>query len=149
LRKQAAEAVTAATVAERAAQDAKNPPEATAAPSTGVEALPEPFSAADRLAEGPVIRPVDEAVARTEEGSNEIGIKEVRSNEVGNNEEAKSEEAGSKEAGSKEAGSKEAGSTEQAANKSAASDDAIGNSATGESVAATESTPSHDQQQPA
>jgi len=136
LRKQAAEAVTAATIAETTAQNAqnaKNLPDAIAAPTTGVEALPEPFSAERAFTDGPVIAPVAEAVARTEEGSNEVG---------------------SNEAGSNEVGSKETGSNEDANSKSAASDGANGESSNGESVtkdsvAATESTPSHDQQQPA
>ncbi len=136
LRKQAAEAVTAATIAETTAQNAqnaKNLPNAIEAPKSGIEGLPEPFSAEKALTEGPVITPVAEAVARTEEGSNE-----ARSNE----------------AGSKEVGSKETGSNEDASSKSAASDGANGestneDSASKESVAATESTPSHDQQQPA
>jgi TatA/E family protein of Tat protein translocase len=126
LRKQAAEAVTAATIAETTAQNAqnaKNPPNALAAPTTGVEALPAPFSAERAMTEGPVITPVAEAVPRTD-----IGV---------------SERAAS------EAGSKEAGSSEQVTSKNAASDGANGESATDESVAATESTPSHDQQQPA
>ena len=125
LRKQAAEAVTAATIAETTAQNAqnaKNVPSAIAAPTTGVEALPEPFSAEKALTEGPVITPVAEAVARTEEGS------EARSNEARSNENASS--------------------------KSAASDGANGESSNGEnvtkdSVTATESSPSHDEQQPA
>ncbi len=138
LRKQAAEAVTAATIAETTAQNAqnaKNPPAAIAAATTGVEALPEPFSAQKPLREGPVITPVAEAVARTEEGSNEAG----------------SNEAGSEEAGSEEAGSEEAGSKEDASSKSTASDGANGESTNGENVtndsaAMAESTPSHDQQ---
>jgi sec-independent protein translocase protein TatB len=120
LRKQAAEAVTAATVAETTAQNAqnaKNLPSAIAAATTGVEALPEPFSAERPLTEGPVIIPVAEAVPRVE-------------------------------AAVSEAGSKEAGRKEDASSKSAKSDSANGESATDESVAATESTPSHDQQQP-
>jgi len=48
------------------------------------------------------------------------------------------------EEGSKEAGSNEAGSNENAVNESAKSD-----GANGDRVAATESTPSHDEQQPA
>jgi hypothetical protein len=128
LRKQAAEAVTAATIAETTAQNAKNPPEAMATPMTGVAALPEPFSAADRLTEGPVIAPVAEAVPRTDGGAGESAASEVGSNEVG---------------------SKEAGSGERATNERAKNDSADGESATGESVAVTESTPSHDQQQPA
>jgi len=131
LRKQAAEAVTAATIAETTAQNAqnaKNLPNAIAAPKSGIEGLPEPFSAEKALTEGPVITPVAEAVARvdaavSEEGSNEVG-------------------------------SKETGSNEDASSKSAKSDGANGESTNGdsankESVAATESTPSHDEQQPA
>ena len=133
LRKQAAEAVTAATVAETAAQNAKNPPNAIAASTTGVEALPEPFSAERPLTEGPVITPVAEAVPRTDAAAGESAASE----------------AGSNEARSNEAGSKEAGSNEDATSKGAKSDRATGDSATGESVAVTDSTPSHDQQQPA
>jgi sec-independent protein translocase protein TatB len=141
LRKQAAEAVTAATIAETTAQhaqNAKNPPNALAAPTTGVEALPAPFSAERAMTEGPVITPVAEAVPRVDAAVSEAGSKEEGS-----------KEAGSKEEGSKEAGSKEEGSSEQVTSKNAASDGANGESATDESVAATESTPSHDQQQPA
>ncbi len=150
LRKQAAEAVTAATIAETTAQNAqnaKNLPNAIAAPKSGIEGLPEPFSAEKALTEGPVITPVAEAVARTEEGSNEAGSSEAGSKE------ARSNEVGSNEAGSNEAGSEEARSKEGASSKSAVSDGANGESTNGdsaskESVAATESTPSHDQQQP-
>lgn len=123
LRKQAAEAVTAATVAETAAQNAQNPPDTLAAPTTGVAALPEPFSAEKPLTEGPVITPVAEAVPRAD--------------------------AAAGESASSEAGSNEAGSSEPATSESAKSDGANGDSATGESVAVTDSTPSHDQQQPA
>jgi len=125
LRKQAADALTAATTAEAAAanaqsgQAARTPPYAKPTPpASGIEELPLPFSAEKPLTDGPVITPVAEAVARTEEGSNE-----ARGNE--------------------------AGSKEDAASESTASDGANGESASKESVAATESTPSHDEQQPA
>jgi len=126
LRKQAAEAVTAA-------QNAKNPPDMLATPTTGVATLPEPFSTADGLAEGPVITAVAEAVPRTDGGAGESAASQTGSNEAGSN----------------EVGSKEAGSGERATNERAKNDSADGESATGESVAVTESTPSHDQQQPA
>ena len=140
LRKQAAEAVTAATVAETAAQNAKNPPNAIAASTTGVEALPEPFSAERPLMEGPVITPVAEALPRTDAAAGESAASEAGSNEEARNNEARSNE---------EARSKEAGNNEPVTSTSAKSDRATGDSATGESVAVTESTPSHDQQQPA
>jgi len=98
LRKQAAEAVTAATIAETTAQNAQNAkklPDAIAAPKTGVEALPEPFSAERSLTQGPVITPVADTVARTEEGS-----KEARSNQIGSNEAGSNEDANSKSAAS-------------------------------------------------
>jgi len=145
LRKQAAEAVTAATVAETAAQNAKNPPNAIAASTTGVAALPEPFSAERPLMEGPVITPVAEAVPRADAAAGESAASEAGSNEAGSNEEAGNNEARSNE----EARSKEAGNNEPVTSTSAKSDRANGESATGESVAVTESTPSHDQQQPA
>ncbi len=146
LRKQAAEAVTAATIAETTAQNAqnaKNLPNAIAGPTTGVEALPEPFSAEKAWTEGPVITPVAEAVPRAE-----AAVSEERSKEAGGN------DVGSNEVGGKEVGGKEVGSNEDAASKSAASDGANGESSNGENVtkdsaAATESTPSNDQQQPA
>jgi TatA/E family protein of Tat protein translocase len=131
LRKQAAEAVTAATVAETAAQNAqnsKNPPYAMTAPATGVEGLPEPFSAEKSVTEGPVITPVAEAVPRTDAAAGGSASSENAASEVG---------------------SDETGSNEQMTSKSAQSDSANGESANGNSVAATESTPSHDQQQPA
>lgn len=131
LRKQAADALTAATTAETTAantqsgQAAKIPPyEMPApAPASGIEELPLPFSEENPLTVGPVITPVAEAVARKEKGSNEAGSNDARSKDVGSNEEA--------------------------ARKSAAGDGANGESGSKESVAATESTPSHDEQQPA
>jgi TatA/E family protein of Tat protein translocase len=123
LRKQAAEAVTAATIAETAAQNAKNPPEAIVAQTSGVEGLPEPFSAERPLTEGPVITPMAEAVPRTDAAAGENTSSESAASEVGSN--------------------------EQVTSKSAQSDGANGESANGNSVATTESTPSHDQQQPA
>ena len=123
LRKQAAEAVTAATIAETTAQNAqnaKNPPAAIAAATTGVEALPEPFSAQKPLREGPVITPVAEAVPRMEAGSNE-----VRSNE---------------------AGSKEDASSKSTASDGANGESTNGENVTNDSAAMAESTPSHDQQ---
>jgi len=137
LRKQAAEAVTAATTAEIAAQNAQNAKNALASPeasAVGTSALPEPFSAENRGTEAPVIAPVAEAVPRTDttgsesasrgEGSNDVGIDEAKSNE--------------------ETKGKEAERGEHVLNESANGDNATRNS-----VPATESTPSHDQQQPA
>ena len=157
LRKQAAEAVTAATTAEIAAQNAQNAKNATGSPeaaAAGTAALPEPFSAENRGTDGPVITPVAEAVPRIETAdggiaSREEGSNEVRGNEAGSDETRDREARSNEEARGEETRRKEAGSNEAASSTSAENADANGDSSTDKSLAPTESTPSHDQQQPA